>query len=379
MSNNRITKRIRNSAIIKSPLLFEAVGLCPVVAIALSLKQAFFLAVVTTLEMVICEVLASAFLKNVRRYWRVALYVVFGISIIYPIMHLTKIYMPDLTINFGVYLPLMAVNSLIPLHCERVAVKNNVAESIVDAISASISYGTVAILVGAARELMAKGTIGGIELHTPVKVPAILMPFGALIIIGFLAAALKAFIGWKYPNASPDRAFNTSEIRRPIHGSLRELMRYEDVPFDEKEDASFVVKVKESENFESAVISSQPEEVKKLEPTKAPKIKKEKTPKQKKEKVKVEKVQPKTVSNSSVAEESKDEKKEELKPVIVKRPTKEKPKKSKLKPSSAPVQRRTTEGRSYLDDFSDMLVDLEEYKSKEKPQPTEADDGGREQ
>lgn len=373
MSSNRITKRIRNSAVIKSPLLFEAIGLCPVVAIALSLKQALFLAVVTTIEMVICEVLTSLLLKNVRRYWRVALYAAFGIAIIYPIMFLTKKYMPDLSINFGIYLPLMAVNSLIPLHCERVAVKNNVLDSVVDAVFASISYGIVAILVGGIREIMANGTIGGFDLKTPVKVPAILMPFGALIIIGFIAAAIKALINWKYPNASPDRAFNTSEIRRPIHGSLRELMRYDDVPYDEKEDAPFVVKLKEAETFET-VISAEAEKTTEPKPKKekVKKPKKEKVvteKKPKKEKVKAEKEQPK--------ENEKEEKKKELRPVIEKRPTKEKPKKSKIKPSANPPQRRTTEGRSYLDDFSDMLVDLEEYKTKEKPQETE--DGGNEQ
>ena len=69
----KIFKRIRNSAVIKNPLLFEAVGLCPVVAIALSLRLALFLALVTAIEMAVCEVLASLMLKNVRRYWRVAL------------------------------------------------------------------------------------------------------------------------------------------------------------------------------------------------------------------------------------------------------------------------------------------------------------------
>ena len=44
------------------------------------------------------------------------------------------------------------------------------------------------------------------------------------LILGFLAAALKAVISVKYPNASPDRAFDTSEIRRSLKGSLKELM-----------------------------------------------------------------------------------------------------------------------------------------------------------
>ena len=77
--NNKTSafKTIRNSALVKNPLLFEAIGLCPVVAIAHSLKLAVFLAVVTAVELIVREAITSIFLKNVRRYWRVALYSIF--------------------------------------------------------------------------------------------------------------------------------------------------------------------------------------------------------------------------------------------------------------------------------------------------------------
>lgn len=294
-------KRIRNSALIKNPLLFEAIGLCPVVAIAVSLRSALFLAVITTIEMVVCEVLASLLLKNVRRYWRVALYVLFGIAIIFPITYITGRFFPELTINLGVYLPLMAVNSLVALHCERVAVKRTIKESFVDALSASISYGAVAILVGIIREILANGTLMGINLNMPVHFSALSMPFGALLILGFMAAVLKGFINKKYPEANPDKSFDTSEIRRSLRGSLRELMSDEFNPYGEdvETDSAFV------------------------------RIKKEKAKKEKKEK---------------------------------------KEKKSKIKIDEN-VQRRAprTENqdeRTYLDDFSDMLSELEDYKNR---------------
>lgn len=301
-------KRVRNSALIKNPLLFEAIGLCPVVAIAVSLRSALFLALITAIEMVACEVLASLLLKNVRRYWRVALYVVFGIAVIFPITYIAGIFFPELTINLGVYLPLMAVNSLVALHCERVAVKRTVKESLIDALSASISYGAVAILVGIIREILANGTLLGINLNMPVHFSALGMPFGALIILGFMAAVLKAFINKKYPEANPDKSFDTSEIRRSLRGSLRELMKYEFNPYGE-----------ESENGSAFV-----------------RIKKEKAKKEKKEK------------------------------------------KSKIKIDEN-AQRRTprtevADERTYLDDFSDMLSELEDYKNRNEE--TENTDGG---
>lgn len=316
-----VFKSIRSSALIKNPLLFEAIGLCPVVAIATSLNSALFLALLTAVEMVVCEVLTALLLKNVRRYWRVALYVLFGVGIIFPITYITNRFLPQLSINLGVYLPLMAVNSLIALHCERVAVKRTVKDSLIDALSASISYGVVAVLVGIIREILANGTIMGFELNTPVKFSALNMPFGALILLGFMAAILKGFIGKKYPEANPDKAFDTSEIRRSLRGSFRELMNDEFNPYgEENESDSTFVRVKKN--------------------------KEAKAEKPKKEKIKKEK------------------------------PKKEK--KSKIKIDEAPRRAPRTEGeRTYLDDFSDILTELEDYKSRYEE--TENTDGGDEE
>lgn len=306
--NNKIStfKTIRNSALVKNPLLFEAIGLCPVVAIAHSLKLAVFLAVVTAVELIVCEVLASKFLKNVRRYWRVALYTVFGVAIIFPIMYMTNRLFPNVSANFGVYLPLMAVNSLIALHCERVAVKNDVKTSFIDAVSASLSYGVVAIIVGFLRELLANGTVWDYNLNIPFNLSAFSMPFSGMLLMGFLAAGLKAFIGVKYPEANPNKAFDTSEIRRSLRDNFINLMKDDFNPYGD---------VAEEDNVKAYT----------------PKDKSEKTKKDKKSK---------SVRNKKV--------KEETKPEIE---------------DSVNVNNSQDENRTYMDDFSDILSDLEEYKN----------------
>ncbi len=345
MSNNNTFKRIINSAVIKNPLLFEAIGLCPVVAIAVSLRLSIFLAVVTAIEMIVCEVLASLLLKNVRRYWRVALYAIFGVGVIFPIMIFVNRFFPDISINFGIYLPLMAVNSLIALHCERVAVKNNVKDSFVDAVSASLSYSAVTILVGFLREIFANGSIADVSINMPVKFPALATPFGGLLIIGFLAAGLKAFVMKKYPDKSPDRAFDTSEIRRSLRGSLKELMKDDFDPYGEG-----------TNETESAFI----------------RVRKER-------KLKAEETQFNTKEFTDVSE---NEVQTTEKPEKTKKEKKKKDKPSKLKKQTETPRRelrpRNENERTYLDDFSDMLTELEEYKSRTDTE-TEKTDGGDEE
>ncbi len=305
---NRALKTIRNSAIIKNPILFEAIGLCPVVAIAYSLKLAIFLAVVTAVELIVCEFLASKFLKNVRRYWRVALYTVFGVAIIFPTMYVVDKLFPTVSANFGVYLPLMAVNSLIALHCERIAVKNDVKTSFIDAVSSSLSYGVVAIITGFVRELLGNGTIWNYDVNIPVKFPAFLMPFGGLLLMGFFAAALKAFVSIKYPEANPNKAFDTSEIRRSLRDNFVELMKDEFNPYgDTAEEESVKIYVPKSKDV---------------------KPKKEKKAKRSRKAIK---------EDISVSET----------PVIS---------------EEIPVEEKNS--KTYMDDFSDMLSDLEQYKNK---------------
>lgn len=314
MSNkNQTLKTIRNSAIIKNPILFEAIGLCPVVAIAFSLKLSVFLAVVTAVELIVCEVLASKFLKNVRRYWRVALYTIFGVAVIFPTMYGVNRLFPDFSANFGVYLPLMAVNSLIALHCERVAVKNDVKTSFIDAASASLSYGAVAIITGFVRELLGNGTIWGYDINIPVKLPAFLMPFGGLLLMGFFAAALKAFVGVKYPEANPNKAFDTSEIRRSLRDKFVELMKDDFNPYGD---------TAEEDNVKIYVPKSKEEKDKKQNP------KKEKKSKHNRKAVKEDISTPEA---TIVTEE-------------------------------APAEQENN--RTYMDDFSDMLSDLEQTKNK---------------
>lgn len=187
-------------AVIFNPVLVQLAGLCPVITAATSLKNAALLSVAFCFEIIICCVAASAFLKRFPRWVRVPAYLVLGLAVACPILfYIESNVLIDLSLSMKIFLPLIAVNSITAVHCEQFAVKNSVKLSFYDAAAVGIGTSAVFIVTGALREILGSGTIGGMKVSIPVTFKGMAMPFGCLILLGFTAALLKAFIMKRYP------------------------------------------------------------------------------------------------------------------------------------------------------------------------------------
>lgn len=224
---------VKNSAVIKNPVLFEAIGIAPVVAMAVSLKTAVMLSVISTVELIIIESFACLCLKKLKHSFRVLVYAVLGVLINVPLFMLFNRLAPNETANVSIFLPVIAVNSLIALHCERVAVKNDFKTTFLDAVSASIGYVLIIFIIGIVRELLGSGTIYGYSLNLPVKFSGLLLPFGGFLLLGFIAAFFKYRIKKKYPDEKPESAFNLSEISQSHFEGIKSLTQQELNPFSD--------------------------------------------------------------------------------------------------------------------------------------------------
>lgn len=317
---------VRQSAVVKNPVLFEAIGLAPVVAMAVSLKSAIMLAAVSCAELVLIELFACLVLKRVKSYFRMPIYAVLGMLINVPIFVFFEHFAPNETNSAGIFLPLLAVNSLIALHCERFAVKNTFRNTFIDALAASAGYAFVVLIIGAVRELLGSGTIYSVDLHFPVRLSGFLLPFGGFLLLGFFAAALKALIHKKYPKEEPETAFNLREISQSHLGSLKALM---DAEFDPYEEGAAEI----------------PQEIERAEEKKVRKPKKAKP------------------------------KKTEKTAKTAKAPAAPEAASAKPEPTQAPerseeVKPHRTAREDYLLDFDEILTELDEYRQKQSETPT---------
>lgn len=201
MSNNLSFKDVFvKGAVIFNPVLVQLAGLCPVVAASTSLKSAVTLSAVALAELIVVCVVASAFMKKLPRWVRMPLYLITGLALLCPVLwYIETKTLITLSLSMKIYIPLIAINSVVAVHCEQFAVKNSVKLAFYDAAAVGLGASAIFIAVGALREILGSSSIGGVALNIPVTFRGMLMPFGCLVILGFMAALLKSYVSKRYP------------------------------------------------------------------------------------------------------------------------------------------------------------------------------------
>lgn len=189
---------------VHNPLLTQLSGLCPIIMAATNIKNSLYLSAVFALLLIVNEALASAFLKNVARWVRVCVYLI--ISSLTLALVMIKLN-PDTVSALGVYLPLLCVNAITVIRCEKFAIRTGIVNSVFDAAATSIGFTAVAFCVGLIRQMISSGSIFGFQ--TEIKNPNIAMPFAGLFILGFLAAIHK----WSVMKFYPDELVDTFSLK----------------------------------------------------------------------------------------------------------------------------------------------------------------------
>ena len=207
---------LRNAGIF-NPVLVQAVGLCPVVAMATSVKSAALLAAVATVIITLSELIASLFLKPIPRWVRIGIYIILGGAMVSPLMILIERFNTTLFGELGIYLPIMAVNSLIVLRCERFAVKIRPVAALTDGLTASVGYAAVLLAVGTMREIFGKGSILGFAFFKGHTMTGLLLPFGGFIMLGFFGAALRVIITKFWPRYLDKKQPKPGAKKKVIH------------------------------------------------------------------------------------------------------------------------------------------------------------------
>lgn len=208
-NNLKFSKVMLRGAFIYNPVLTQAIGICTIVAIGATAKISLIFSFILSALLIIMEILSSLVLKKLSRWLRIAVYMLISTLLILPVSIFMDKNYSELSAAMGIFFPLLAVNSIIVIRCEIFAVNNNVRNSFFDAVAASVGFTAVSLIVGIIREILAYGSVFGKTVTGLAHLSGIALPFGGLLIIGFLAAFHKWLILKKLPRYST----NTFNLR----------------------------------------------------------------------------------------------------------------------------------------------------------------------
>ena len=190
-------KQFREGLLTKNPVTVQLLGMCSTLAITTSLFNGIGMGLSVTLILICSNVLISALRKVIPSQIRIAAYIVIIAGFVTVVDLALQAFLPDLSENLGVFIPLIVVNCIILGRAEAFASKNGVLASAVDGLCQGIGYTAALVVVCVIRELLGAGPFGGGILNggegirvIPEGYPAmqLVMPVGGFLVLGFVIA-----------------------------------------------------------------------------------------------------------------------------------------------------------------------------------------------
>ncbi len=200
---------------VHNPVLTQIIGICPIIGAATTALNGLSIAVSVTVLLAVTEAVTSLLLKKTPRWVRMAVYTLISLIVVLLCDKYIFALTPDSGASLGIYFYLLCVNALAVIRCEKFACKTTVLNAVTDGVAAGIGYGAVALIVGAVRELMTYGTLFSSADAVP-RFPQGVMPFAALVILGFLAAGHKALLIKFYPDEVRDTFSMNAVFEKPV-------------------------------------------------------------------------------------------------------------------------------------------------------------------
>lgn len=182
-----------NGIIDENPTFVQLLGMCSTLAVTTSVKNGLGMGLSTAAVLTASNVLISLLRKVIPEKVRIAAYVVIIATFVTMVQMCLNAYLPDLSNQLGIFIPLIVVNCIILARAEAFASKNGVGKSALDGFGMGLGFTGALCVVSAVREFFGAGTLWGIKIYgerlTP---PAIIgMPPGGFIVLGLLIALIN--------------------------------------------------------------------------------------------------------------------------------------------------------------------------------------------
>jgi electron transport complex protein RnfE len=179
----------------QNPSFVLILGMCPTLAVTVSLENALGMGLATLFVLVASNMLISSLRNFIPTKVRIPIFIVIIATFVTIVSLLMEAYAPGLFTRLGIYVPLIVVNCIIMGRAEAFAYRNSVQKSVIDGLGMGAGFTLALVLIGSLRELLGTSKIvflGHILLNThSATVNILILPPGAYLIMGLLLSLFR--------------------------------------------------------------------------------------------------------------------------------------------------------------------------------------------
>lgn len=173
-------------------VLMSGLLTAPVIAGATTLMKSLAVCLVFSLVSFLTITVCRAVPRKIAYTLRVIFYSFTASAFYIPVYLFAKaVFGASVIESAGVYLPILVTNALILSKTEARFYGEPIPDMILDSAVFILGFDGACILVGALREILSAGTLGGNYFPLPFTIPALETTFGGFLFVGILAGMFR--------------------------------------------------------------------------------------------------------------------------------------------------------------------------------------------
>ena len=189
----------------ENPALRLGLGLCPAIAVTTTGYRGLAMGLATAAVLLCSNLLIALVGRLFEGNARIPAFMVLIAGLAVAAGQVLNAYYPELTASMGMYVPLIAANTLLLSRAENLAAENGPVAAVADGIGMGLGYVCALTVLGVARELFGFGTaFGQVVFAGNFDGNALaLLPAGGFLLLGLAMGIFNAAVG-KRSNGKED-------------------------------------------------------------------------------------------------------------------------------------------------------------------------------
>ena len=183
-----------------NPILVQVLGICSALAVTSQLKPAIVMGLAVTIITAFSNVIIASIRKTIPMRIRIIVQLVVVAALVTIVSQILKAVAYDVSVQLSVYVGLIITNCILMGRLEAFAMMNKPWPSFLDGVGNGLGYALILVVVGAARELLGRGSLLGFQLIPQSVYDAgymnngmMTMPAMALILVGCVIWVHRAY------------------------------------------------------------------------------------------------------------------------------------------------------------------------------------------